>query len=96
MSDKKEHPPSASSDPKSQLAAASRKDGILAVNPKGDLVRLRPGSVRLAASVDKGTYLEGLKEGWRLASDADLKDKASADKARPPRDGGPSPKKSGA
>ena len=66
-------------DPKAQLEAATRKDGILAINTRGDLVRLRPGTVRLAASIDKGAYLEGLKDGWRLASEADLKAKAEAE-----------------
>jgi hypothetical protein len=104
MSKQDETPPappaktSASSDPKAQLAAATRKDGILALNPKGDLVRLRPGSIRLAASVEKGLYLEGLKDGWRLATDADLKDKSKAgiegEKANPR--GGASPKAGGA
>jgi hypothetical protein len=85
-------------DPKQQLAAATTADGILALNPGGDLVRLRPGSVTLAADVERGTYLVGLKDGWKLATSADVKAKAEAATAaekKSPR-GKPSPKKTGA
>lgn len=85
-------------DAKAQLAAATRGDGILALNPSGSLVRLRPGSVRLAADVEHGTYLVGLKEGWKLAGEADVTKAAAQaqalDKSNPR--GAPSPKKSGA
>lgn len=58
---------------KEDLQAATETDekgrvrGIYAVSPNGDLIRLVPGSVSLAASVERGVYLEGLKDGWRLA-----------------------------
>lgn len=58
---------------KEDLQAATETDekgrvrGIYAVSPNGDLIRLVPGSVALAASVERGVYLEGLKDGWRLA-----------------------------
>jgi hypothetical protein len=83
---------------KDQLAAATTADGILAINPGGDLVRLRPGSVKLAADVERGTYLTGLKDGWKLAAPADVKAKqaAAADGEKKSPRGKPSPKKSGA
>jgi hypothetical protein len=81
-----------------QLAAASTKDGIAAINPSGHLVRLPPRSVHLAASAERGIYLEGLKLGWRLATAEDRKAARAAeiDRDKAAARGTPSPKKSGA
>lgn len=86
-----------STDPKKQLDEATTATGILAINPAGSLVRLRPGSVRLGATVDKGVFLQGLKPGWRLATKADVAAKTAAEKEldkNNPR-GSASPKKAG-
>lgn len=81
-----------------ELAAATRADGIIAVNPGGHLVRLRPGSVQVAHDEQRGLHLRGLKPGFKLATAADAEKFAAAaaelEKKRPR--GTPSPKKSGA
>lgn len=71
-----------SNDPKKQLEAATVPGGILAINPNGGLVRLQPGSVKLAASVERGVYLDGLKEGWRLAGAEDVKSASAKEEER--------------
>lgn len=58
--------------------------GHLAFNPSGNLVKLPPGSVRPAISLERGEYLEGLKKDWKLATPADFKKKEAeeADRAK--------------
>src|SRR6187397_2858435 len=68
-------------------AAAVRNDsgkvrGYRAFSPDGRLVVLRPDAIRLAASVEKGTYIEGLKDGWKLATEADEKRVAAENEKR--------------
>jgi hypothetical protein len=87
-------------DPKAALDAATVKTGdkvtgILALSPDGNLVRLRPGSVRLGASVEQGVFIVGLKPGWKLADSAaiaEVKKRSEAGEKSNPR-GKPSPKK---
>lgn len=68
-------------DPKKQLEEAavySEKKalrGYLLIGPEGQLVLSRPDVLSLAASVERGVYIEGLKDGWKLGSQADVKRK---------------------
>lgn len=79
-----------SKDPQMELAAATARNGrIRAINPSGDLVDLPPGSVRLVASLERGTHLAGLKAGWRLATDEDVNTKRDEETARAAAEGSP-------
>jgi len=69
--------------PAAELEAATVRSenggvrGVRVVGPSGQMVLAPPGTVVLAASVGKGVYIEGLKEGWSLASEADEKKRAA-------------------
>ena len=68
-------------------AAAVRSEsgkvrGYRAFSPDGHLVVLRPDAIRLAASVERGTFVEGLKPGWKLATEADEAKVAAESKKR--------------
>lgn len=57
--------------------------GHYAINPAGNMVRLRPGAVRMAVSLERGEYIEGLKEGFLLSDKAefDKREKAEAERS---------------
>lgn len=56
-----------------QLKAATAPNGGVNVKtPSGAIVQYPPGVVRLAADIDRGVYIEGLKAGCVLATDADI------------------------
>ena len=56
--------------------------GHLAMSPSGNLVKLRPKSVAPAISDEGKQYIRGLKDGWRLASEADYRKKEAEEAAR--------------
>lgn len=61
-------------DPKKEMesaavySASGAVTGYLAKGPCGQLVKLAPQTVRLAASVEQGIHIVGVKEGWSLVS----------------------------
>lgn len=72
-------------DPVKQLKDATQLNGsVLLINPRGDLVHARPGVVSLAASVERGVEVVGLKPGFRLATAEDVAKKAAAHGASKP------------
>lgn len=74
MSEKKQK---SSAEQAFEAAAVRNADGKVrgyrAFSPDGHLVVMRPDAIRLAASVEQGTFIEGLKPGWKLATEADEK-----------------------
>lgn len=75
------------SDLQKQIDAAAVHDdkgrvrGHLAIGPSDQLVILPPGTIGLDATVEKGVFITGLKEGWRLGTDADVKRKLDEERA---------------
>lgn len=59
-------------DPKKEMESAAVHDaggvvtGYLAKGPCGQLVKLAPQTVYLAASVEQGVHTVGVKPGWSL------------------------------
>jgi hypothetical protein len=74
------------SDPQKQITDAEVKDdkgrirGHLAIGPSGQLVVLPPGTIGVAATVEAGIHVTGLKDGWRLGTQADVKRKQDEEK----------------
>lgn len=65
------------------LKTATQLNGsVLVVGPSGDLVHVRPGVISLAASVERGVEIVGMKPGFRLATAADIAEKQAAHKAK--------------
>lgn len=79
----KEPAPAKELDPKSQLEAAAVHDdkgrlrGHHVFKANGDLILKAPGVLSLRASVELGTYVDGLKEGEKLASSSDVSKRRS-------------------
>ncbi len=90
--DEKPATPATEKDARQQLEEAIVRDekgavrGVRVQNPRGDIVLDSRGEIRLAASVERGVYIEGLKDGWKLASAKDEADrKAANEKAKAAR-----------
>jgi hypothetical protein len=56
--------------------------GHWTIGSDGNLKLARPGRLSLGASIDRGVYVDGLKDGERLATKADLKAYADAEAKR--------------
>ena len=84
MSEARKQSPTVS-EARKQYEESCVANGHLVFNPAGNLVKLRPGSIRLAISLEKGEYFEGLKDGWKLATKADYKKKETEEAARQKR-----------
>lgn len=58
---------------------AKALQGHAAINPQGHLVQLPPGSISPSVEMRDGQpveYIDGLKEGWKLAKGEKFKSKA--------------------
>lgn len=60
-------------------AADGKLCGHHAIGPDGQLVLAK--GLGLAASVERGVYIDGLKDGWKLGSEADVKRKKAEGEA---------------
>jgi hypothetical protein len=75
--------PANQSDAKAQLDAAAELDakgrlrGHNVITKDDHLILVRPGTLSVAASTEKGVHIAGLKPGQRLASRADVRARRS-------------------